>query len=85
MRDAERQARQRRCRGCLKPKERPYALSRYAIQTGSAATRVRAARTALEIGMRVADDELERRITRLEEAWRRDGNGTGYGLTLLSS
>jgi hypothetical protein len=41
---------------------------RVALRTGSPALRVRAARVLLELGVKVADEELERRITRLEEA-----------------
>jgi hypothetical protein len=40
-----------------------------ALRTGSPAGRIRAAKTLLELGLKVADGEIDERLERLEEAW----------------
>jgi transposase len=49
---------------------------REAVRTGSPALRVRAAQILLENGLKVAGDDLDQRIAKLEEqAWSTDSNG----------
>jgi hypothetical protein len=43
---------------------------RQALRTGSPAERIRAARTILELGLKVAEDDFDERLERLEDAWR---------------
>jgi hypothetical protein len=42
---------------------------RQALRTGSPAVKVRAARALLELGLKVAGDDVDERLQRLEEAW----------------
>lgn len=54
------------------------AVLRAGLKAKSEATRVRAASRLLEIGLKVADDDLEERITGLErraETWEQSANG----------
>jgi hypothetical protein len=44
------------------------AALRQALRTGSPAGKIRAARTLLELGLKVAEDDFDERLERLEEA-----------------
>ena len=60
------------------------ATLRQALRTGSPAGRIRATKTLLELGLKVADGEIDERLERLEEAWR--GSETEQpGLRILNA
>jgi hypothetical protein len=48
---------------------------RQGLCTGSPAGRIRAARTLLELGFKVGEDDLDERLERLEEAWQASETG----------
>jgi hypothetical protein len=74
-------------RQLLAAAEEAVATLREALRIDNAATRVRAARVLLELGLKVADADLDERLERLErleQAWQANETGTN-GLRLLSS
>jgi hypothetical protein len=54
-------------------------------RTGTPAIRTRAALALVDLGIKVADGDLDERLERLEEAWQQTNGGEPNGLQLLSS